>query len=610
MKSILVLFVKLFAFWLCFFEISRVIFIAFNPSPFLRASGNETLLIFKNGLPLDLSMTGYCVFFLALLYGFSRLIWKKRTLFDLGSYILIAVMSILILIDARLYHHWGYKLDYTAFQMLNTPKEVFASFAISDVLVAVIGIPIFLMVLLLAHQKLFKTMSFVRMPVQHTLVWLLLCAALIIPIRGGFGVATVGLSSAYFSKTAIYNHAAVNTPWNLIYATLNLKKTKLNYVEMSNAESEAILASLYPERDTLMAPFEPTQKVNVVMLVLESFSARLLNTYGGPEDVTPNLDQAAREGWVFSNFYASGDRSDKGLSSLYTGFPALPESSILRFPDRLLTMPNLYATFEQHGYHSSFIYGGNLDFANLRALFTSIDQNHIYEEDYFAKKNYRHKGKWGIHDEHTFSFLLEHVSNLKQPFFTSLYTLSSHQPFDIPAISKKYQGKDGLCYDAAWYTDSCIGVFLKELKSSELWKNTLVIITADHGIRQPGNVEVFDPEKFHIPLIFTGGVIKEPGIIKTYASHTDLPYSLQWWLLNEKDDQMRWSRSIFKEDHSFANFFYQIGSGYIDAKGCVVFDYNVDKTLLSTVSDSFLNGHLNRTKAYTTLVSDFFAKPH
>ncbi len=600
MRRSLYIWLKVFAFWLLFFTLAKILFLLINASSTADLGITTTFGVFLNGFKLDLSMSGYCTLLMMVLSLLTSFLYSKifTRVFNVTGYFLIFSLALLSIVDARLYHYWGFKLDLTAFGFLSTPKEAAASVQTSDLVVFVVAYIAFVFSSLSVFKRVFRNIKPVQRHWKTIGVNLVLAGVVLLPIRGGTGVATIGLSSAYFSSNSFANHAAVNTTWNLMYSYLNQDNSLKKLKEFKTAQHPDIGKELFAKGKGNMPTINNGQPINVVMIVLESFSAGLIENLGGIDGVTPNLNRLSQEKWSFTNFYSSGDRSDKGLSSLFTGTPGLPESSVLRFPDKLNGLPHMYTHFERSGYHTSILYGGNLDFANLRSLFTVVEECDIVEKSSIETGPNVEKGKWGIHDQHTFSYLEKHIKAIPEPFFTTLYTLSSHEPFDVPSTSRVFEGKDAKCLTAAWYTDSCLGAFLKAIEASDVWDRTLVVITADHAIRHPGSLPVYHPEKFHIPLIFTGGVIKNNTVFDIFGSHTDLPYTLQKWLLKVDDAEMKFSKSLFDTTSSYANFFYQIGSGMIDSSGCVVYDFHVDKVIYKDVESDLNEERLKTSTRY------------
>ncbi|MCB0734230.1 MAG: sulfatase-like hydrolase/transferase [Flavobacteriales bacterium] len=574
MKS-LWLILRLYGFWFAVFWVVRGLFIAFNLHPEERGLV-DIWHIYKNAFALDLSSASYFVILTMVVVLIGQAVRWIHTFFAARFItVLLAILYLIIgIADLRLYHYWGFKLDITLFRFLEQPTEAMASVQGIDILIGLVagiitGAIIWLGIRFILRHQL------TQWNWKNSLIGFFLTVLLIIPMRGGIGVATIGLSSAYYSTNVSQNHAAVNTFWNLTYSVLNRDRTNIVLSDSPEDENETFRQQLYSHSSDT-AILDLPEKTNVVLIVLESFTARLIEAFGGADGVTPNLNRYAAEGLIFTNFYSSGDRSDKGLSSLYTGFPALPEVSITFYPDKVQALPNLYSTFANHGYSTTFSYGGDLEFANISTLFKTAKSCRILDEEHFSATTDNIKGKWGIHDAYVMRQSIKDIQTISEPFFSSIYTLSSHEPFDIPEIHQTFEGDNAKCYKAAWYTDSCLGIFLDSFRKTDKWKRTLVIITADHGIRQPDRVDVCHPEKYRIPLVFTGGVIQHPDTITTISSHTDLPYTIGQEVLHFTDQRMLYSKSLFS-DESFAYYFYQVGCGRIDDSTALVFDFPTQK---------------------------------
>src|SRR5690606_7393298 len=150
--------------------------------------------------------------------------------------------------------------------------------------------------------------------------------------------------------------------------------------------------------------------------------------------------------------YASGDRTDKGLIAILSGYPAQPQTSIIKFPAKTERLPQLNRFIREMGYRTSFIYGGDIDFANFRSYLNSSGFDHLTTLDDFDDELYT--SKWGVHDHHMFKRALEELDTTTAPFFKVILTLSSHEPFDVP-IEPLLPGNDAesLFLNSCHYTD-------------------------------------------------------------------------------------------------------------------------------------------------------------
>lgn len=426
---------------------------------------------------------------------------------------------------------------------------------------------------------------------------LLYLALLVLPLRGGWQQIPINQSAAYFSSKPFANHAGLNMPWNLGNALLKYNKiNKGLYQYMPPPEAARRVQALYAAVDTSAAKQVVTvEKPNVLFIILESFTAKLIGSLGGEKGVTPNLDRLAAEGINFTNLYASGDRSEKGMVALLSGYPVQTTTSIIKYPQKTEKLPQLSSVFQQHGYSTSFYYGGELEFANIRSYLTNGGYDRLTAKADFDPASYN--SKWGAHDHVLFGRVLEELRNERQPFFSTVYTLSSHEPFEIP-IAPKFPGDDEASKfrSSVYYTDWALGKFIAEAKKQPWWQNTVVVITADHGHPLPGNDPNFAPSKFHIPFILTGGAIKEKGRINGIGSQTDIATTLLAQL-RLPHQHFKWSRNLLAPTSSpFAFYVFNDGFGYIIPEGTFTFD-NVAKQVIST-EESVTEEQMRNGKAY------------
>ncbi|MBI1306854.1 MAG: sulfatase-like hydrolase/transferase [Bacteroidetes bacterium] len=608
MKKVLLFGVLNFICWFLLFQFSRIVFLTFT-NGFHEITSSEILNSFRFGIRLDLSMSAYITFLLTFTSVFAAAFSVKtsKLIFKTLYFLIAIITAIAIGADARLYNYWGAKLDMKAMQYLAFPREAAASLQVKDLLLFALIFILFFGSTWLLWRFVLKKTALPKTDFTSGITALLICGILIIPIRGGLDVSTLNLSSAYHSRNQYANHVSVNTVWNAVFSILNRSKTRINTDGISFPEAMMILKKHASKQN--LFPFDLPDSTNVVVIVLESYSARLISQLNGRDDVAPRMQEYIKQGWLFDNFYSNGDRSHQGLTALFTGFPGNAETEILKHPDKLLRLPNLMQDFTDAGYHTSMTYGGNLEFANIQSIFSVANRCSIYDKSYFSKFDDLKKGKWGVHDEHTFDHLLKICTQQPEPFLNGIFSLSNHEPFDIPEINKTFDDPLNKLFKAAWYTDSCIGAFLDAFSKTERWKHTLVVITADHAIPQPGDLPIYHPDKFHIPLILLGGAIKQPQVFHQFASHVDIPATLSKWVLKERENKWMFSRSLFDTPRDESYFFYNLGSGIICRDGCVVYDYIADKDLYRKAegNDLKLMDELEvRNQNFTKAISVYF----
>jgi phosphoglycerol transferase MdoB-like AlkP superfamily enzyme len=306
--------------------------------------------------------------------------------------------------------------------------------------------------------------------------------------------------------------------------------------------------------------------------MLEGFTADVIAPLGGLKDIAPNLNALCHEGILFDNFYGNGDRTDKGIVSVLSGYPAQPQSSIIKYPSKTQSLPFLPKHMNELGYHSSFVYGGDGNFSNFRSYLTSSQFSHLtFVGDFPRELNV---SKWGVHDEFVFDRVLAECDSARNPFFKVVLTLSSHEPFDVP-MKPYIKGSDeeSLFLNSCHYTDRCVGEFIKEAKQQPWWNTTCVIFIADHGNRHPHNKELKSKERFRIPMLWIGGAVnKRDTVVHTYASQTDIANTLLAQL-NNVDTTFMFSKNIFgNKVKSFTNYFFNDGYGMVTPRQYIIYD--------------------------------------
>ncbi|MDZ7646461.1 MAG: LTA synthase family protein [Cytophagales bacterium] len=274
----------------------------------------------------------------------------------------------------------------------------------------------------------------------------------------------------------------------------------------------------------------------------------------GLPGITPEFNTLTMEGILFENFYSSGDRTDKGLVSLFSGYPAQPRSSIIKYPNKTQHLPYLPKTLEKSGYHTSFVYGGDIGFANMESYLTQAGFAHITDVDDFNSD--LDDSKWGVADHYVFEQLLHESDTAVNPFFKVMLSLSSHEPFEVPMETVIKGNDEGSLYlNACYYTDKSLGEFIRVAKSKPWWNNTLIIITADHGHRFPNPQELKEKERFKIPMLWLGGAINQVDLrIKNFGNQTDLANTLFNQLTLPSPSDFLFSRNLMADSvNSFAS---------------------------------------------------------
>ncbi|KUG08833.1 LTA synthase family protein [Solirubrum puertoriconensis] len=577
---------KYFLYWLLVFALGRATFLLYHLSRTAELDVSSIVRTFIYGVRLDGSAAAYlCLppFLLLIAAGwFPRL--RAGRIIGIYTGIIGTVVTLLTVADLELYRAWGFRLDNTPLQYLNSPAEMAASAGSSPLSLLTL---IFVGLLLLGYALYRRLLSPLQAQpplfgkLRAVAIAFLYSLLLIVPLRGGVQQIPVNQSDVYFSTTLPFaNHAAINVPWNVVQS-LPLGELKQNpYQYLPDTTARRLVTQLYlPAPDSATAPrVLRTQRPNVLFIILESFTAKLVGHLGGEQGVTPTLDSLARTGLSFRNIYASGDRSQKGIVALLSGYPNQPTTSIIKFPRKTEGLPNLARSLGAVGYASSFYYGGELAFANMKSYLLAGGYKRLIERQDFRRRD--QNSKWGAHDHVLFARLLQDLRQPPAPFFATAFTLSSHEPFEVP-MQPRFRGtsETALFRNSVAYTDHALGQFLRAARQEAWWANTVVVIAADHGHHLPGNSGGHEPEKFRIPLVVTGGALRANAAgrsIATYGSQTDVASTLLAQL-GLPTQEYRWGRNLLAAAPAaapagFAFYCFNDGFGMVQATGAVTID--------------------------------------
>lgn len=527
---------------------------------------------------------------------FGKNIFQKSIL--IYTIILLFIISFFVILDASLYGHWGNRLDiYGAFYLNNAgealnfiPTKILIINTLSFLTLAISSSYFF-------HKKINPIANHhLKNWFSVPLTFLILGAISIIPIRGGIGLNPINLSNVYFSNNTFPNHAAINVVWNMAYTFSEKEKLYQTFDYIDSKNVVPYLKKLYPPE--IPAPsFLKNQKPNIVFIILESFTSKLINEKWNGIEMTPNLNRLTKEGIYFSNFYASGDRTDEGLVSILSGYPAQPISYIINYQNKTAQLPSIISDLKKINYQTSFYYGGDINFANMKSYLLQSGMEKIIDKNDFPSEQFN--AKWGVHDHFVFDKLLTDIKNTKAPFFKTILTLSSHPPFDTP-IPTVIEGNDdnSLFANSANYTDQALGDFITKLSRESIWENTLIVLLADHSIPYLDYCHVSAPQKFKIPMIWLGGALQDSTFeITKFASQTDLANTLLSQL-NQEVSSFEYSKNIFSSSSkSFAFYTFNHGYGFLADSTHVIYDYSGNRFLKQegkTFPDSIGNAYLQK----------------
>jgi phosphoglycerol transferase MdoB-like AlkP superfamily enzyme len=568
MKKIINYFIRLIIFWLLFFMIGRLFFILSGLERIKEAGFWEVFMSFPAALRLDISTISYILVFPVIILLTNNWISKNihNWIIRIYHYILIFAVVLITISSARLFLEWGSLLNYRAMVFVFEPDSVTGSVAFWDLLKMLLLAGSFIALNIFLFHKIvrFPQMISIKSTIFFTVV---ISVFLAIGMRGGLQKYPVTESVAYYSDNVYLNNAATNPAWYLAHSIsqASLKNTE-RFTTIPDAKAMQLLKNLFVETEPDIILKENISSPNIVIIILESWSADLIERLGGEQGVTPVFDSLSRQGILFGDIYSSGFRTDQGLVSLYSGYPAQPSHSIIQHLEKVSKLPFMPLKLKDRGYASSFYYGGNIKFANMQSYLQLAGFDNIYSKSYFTDEEIKFTN-WGAHDEYVLLQQAKDLRQLKEPFISTVLTLSTHEPYDVPLPLPVTDLNEPEMYNrSAFYTDYSLGKYFEYARLQPWYSNTLFVLAADHGHRLPRMYSAFEKGIRHMPVLFFGEVIKEEArgrIVETTGNLHDLPVTLLTQLGMETQE-FNWSKDLLSPDvQSFAYIGYEKGFGWV-----------------------------------------------
>lgn len=535
----------------------------------------DYMQVMVHGASLDAATAGYLTafpFLLVLISIWFRKFPLKKILY--GYYILAAALiSIIFVVDMALYTFWGFKLDASVFLYIDSPKEALASVSVGFILLRVLAI---LLLIALNSWVLLKitpsVLTATRKRIAGTAGMLLLGGVLFIIIRGGVTESTSNIGQVYFSNEPFLNHSAVNPDFSLLSSMGKSQDFASEFNFFDEEKRAALFDGLYPttDGDSIIQVLN-TKRPNILIILMEGFGGAFVEPLGGLPDVTPHFNRLSKEGIFFTNCYANSFRTDRGTVCTFSGYLGLPTASVMKIPAKSRTLPAIAEGLSKAGYKTDFLYGGDINFTNMKSYLLSTGYQRLTANTDFSLAE-QTSNAWGVNDDITFEYLYNQLRNRKEegPWHTAFLTLSSHEPFEVP-----YHRLEDKIPNAFAYTDECLGKFIDRLKQTPAWKDLLVICLPDHGFYYPREGSNAMPRFYHIPLLWLGGAVKQPMQVDKIMNQTDLAATLLGQLGLEHT-AFTFSRNVLGSDYKYPFAFYSFNNGFSfrDSTGVTVFDNN------------------------------------
>ena len=603
MKTRLLFLLRLYALTLAIFVLQKPVFMLADAPQGAHYGLADYLQVMANGLLLDVPVAGYLIA-LPLLFTIvsAWLPWRisLRRLSTAYYVIISTVVALAFVADTSLYPFWKFKLDATIFYYIDTPKDAFASVSMGYMALRILLIVLYATVLVWllrrATPRELRPIGGWRGKTGLSLLLVALIAPLAISIRGGLGESTANVGKVYFSEDEYLNHSAINPVFSMIASLDKVENYADEFNYFSEDERKRLFDGLYPPTDNDTTALLNTTRPNIIVIIMEGYGGQFIKAVSGRDDISPNYNRLATEGVLFTNCYSNSFRTDRGTVSTLSGYPSFPTLSVMKLPAKSRTLPCLASTLNSVGYTSSFLYGGDINFTNMKSyLRTGGYANIVSDVDFPAQQ--RKDNPWGANDNVTFNRLLSMAKAQKsEPWHIGYLTLSSHEPFVVPYHRLKEQIPNAFAF-----TDDCLGRFVESIRRTPLWRNLLIVCIPDHGAMYPSDIT--HEQHHHNTMLWLGGAVAQHRVVNTLMNQSDMAATLLGQLrIGHKD--YTFSRDIFSPDYKypFAFFTFTGGIGLADSTGCTVYDLvgnriTEDRPAADHADESLTRRRTDRAKA-------------
>jgi phosphoglycerol transferase MdoB-like AlkP superfamily enzyme len=545
-------FLSLLALWTL---LRVVLFLAFKPA---GLAPGEVAGAFLAGVQRDcFAASAYTVmllFWMFLAHGRRSDKRWRRMLFWTGGFVFGYVTIFLLFVEYFFFDEFKSRFNTVAVDYLIYPKEVFVNIWESYH----VGV-IFLLVLVLTLGWIWVAVRrFGRMwdrpsPPPVRLLYVVAAAGVTVLLA-----LTLNLKGAQVSKDRTLNEIANNGPLSFIVAawTRNLDYSafyKTNDLSQAYQRARRLLTetnSTFVETGNSIRrriagdPARP--RLNVVILLEESLGSEFWGCLGRTNTLTPEMDKlAAEQGLLFTNLYASGNRTVRGFEGVFSSFPPLPGESIVK-RDRSDNVETIARVLKRDGYSTVFLYGGRGLFDGMRSYAVRNGYDRFVEQKHFERPTF--STIWGVCDEDLFNRAIDEfreLSKTNQPFLGTVLTVSNHKPYTYPAGRIPEDPNKHWRDYAVKYSDYALGLFFRKARQESFWTNTVFVVVADHGARVYGEQSI-PIHSYEIPLLIAGpAVVKAPMRVGQLGGSLDVPPTILG-LIGRPYETMFFGRDLLK----------------------------------------------------------------
>lgn len=591
----LILFFKRMLLAISLMTLSRIIFLLFNYSVFNDLSIIQQIKHLFYGVYFDLSTVFmFNILFIILSIFFYR--FSEKDIYNkIIKFLFVFINACLLAfntIDVKFFEFEGKRLtgDFFSKEWLGSDFVVLLPEFIKSYWYMFIVFLLFLFLLIKGYpkEKENKTLYIdIKTRIKQLIIGLILLGSSFIIARGGLTGRPIEIIAAARYTTPKYIPLVLNSPFTII-KTINKKALSVvNYYGKN--ELDSIYTPVHQYKST-----KDIKKTNIVIIILESFGREYSGFLNGNKGYTPNLDSIMKKGLVFKNAYANGRRSIEALPSIFSSLPQLMDRPFVNTQFVANKIEGLGNILKSEGYVNSFFHGGDngtMGFDDFTKL-VGIDS-------YFGRQKYKNEndydGNWGIYDEPYLQYFVRNITTMKEPFFTSVFTLSSHHPYKIPKEHiNQFPKGDLVNLESIGYADYALGEFFKMASTKKWFKNTLFVLTADHTAQAKKEYYKTPVGRYAIPIIFYApGDTLVRGVSDLVCQQADIMPSVLDYI-NYNKPFVAFGNSVFSEYKNRFAISYIMGV-YQIINSKLAIDFDGDKIIKTTLfnniecKDSLIN---------------------
>ena len=596
-------FFKRFFVVLFIYQICRLLFYFFNRNAFEKIAFEG----FLGGIHFDLSAIAYINLIFALFHfvpGNFKYKPNYQKFLKIGFFVVNLIFILTNFVDFEYYKFTGRRSTFgmiTASGMEHEIGGLLVSFLTEFWYLPIIGIALGVLFLkMLANIKLATEQSFNWSQIaKQSGIFILLMGFVFLLGRGGFQKKPLRIVDAVNYGSINQSAIVLNTPF-CILKTIGKKETLESPKYFTETELNQIFNPV-----TELTPTEKPTKKNVVIIILESFGRE--NIQRGQ---TPFLDGLIEKSLFFENGFANGKLSIDAVPSTLSSIPSLMNNSLITSSYSINAIHGLPKILKENGYQTAFFHGafnGSQNFDQYCKV-AGFD-NYFGKNEYVGPEAF--DGRWGIFDEEFLQYFSAKMTKFKQPFFTTLFTISSHNPYIIP---EKYKGKfpkgTTKIHESIAYSDNALKHFFETASKQDWYKNTLFVITSDHTSSEPTE-EKFKTNvgKFRIPILFfdpsNDSIIEKNQ--KNFQQIDIMPSIIDY--LHIKNKMITYGKS-YKSEKDFVVYYLDNVYHYISGDYYLAFDGKKSLALYNFKKDELLKTDLIKSEPAKKIEMERFIKAY